>query len=968
MNNYNDFVEKYNPEQFKFFYKNLIDTGLPFELNQFTYMNDERPAVSYHMVPDANGDIRFYVRDIHKNLAQYAIKNSKNGREKHRDWYLTRFEHPVKTKAGIAKYMPCISGVGMYLMISPNVFDAIKSKTEIPVLYVIEGYKKALSAATNGLYAVGMSGLTGFSKTNEELPTDQQNEDHLKDDLKAILKTGLVKRVALVYDGDLVNLSVNADTQSKETYRPNNFYRGAVKAKKLFEPFCDCVLVHPKSNGPKGLDDLFASVRNYSKINSQLTADKYPWNKTFEITDNEAEICTDLNQTVQTYQSGKFFGVCPLSGISDYKIKEYFYLDSPDAFYKKHREKLVIKGRFWFYNKLYSINPDNSITLSEDQAQEVELIEEINNKLYVLEDKGRRREIANFTLKVLYQVQCALNPLRVCESVNFLGEKVIVELTPSHFASANDFKKHFLRYHNFVWRGKPIDLDNLMVYLFRNEETAISINRLGLQDNKQMFAFSNAIVTQTGVKTVDENGIVEHEETKYYLPYWSRHNPQNWDRYQEERKFAHITSSNSPDFLEWKTLVTKCFGKNGNVFFTWVIAAMFSDIVYRKLGFFPLFFAGGQPQSGKTTMIDKMGALFGRSRSIVSLSGLSTPKFFANRFAQVVNGFVHLDEFGNNMNAKIYDFCKDLYNRIGYGTKAFTNDNQTNEVPVKSGAAISGEIFPTANYALFTRTILTEFANVKFTADGKENFQKLEKMNENGITQFTVDILMNRVLIAENFETKFSTVYKLFAARFKTQELPERILKNAASVFTPLAILLEKQVLQMDLSEDELLAIFFENVTKQADMGKENTDMAKFWDYIELAFAQNIISEDKGDFKFKEDCLVFRLNRFHDAYVRMATERRENKILNKSSLENYLTTHPAYVPDAITKDGRRCQERFSKGSSPVPAWFFRYESLGIDLKRTSYDPTIDDATIENNETNIRTLTPPQNGKQTGMPF
>jgi hypothetical protein len=280
-----------------------------------------------------------------------------------------------------------------------------------------------------------------------------------------------------------------------------------------------------------------------------------------------------------------------------------------------------------------------------------------------------------------------------------------------------------------------------------------------------------------------------------------------------------------------------------------------------------------------------------------------------------------------------------------------------------------GELFPTNNYALFTRTILTEFSNTKFSDKQKAHFDELQRMHKNGVTNITIDLLMQRQTIMENYDQKFSDVYKLFASRFKTKELPERILKNAASIYAPVAILIEKNLFEFDFTEPELFIMFCENIEKQANMGVENTDMAKFWDYIEIAFSQNLISEDKGDFKFKDDCLVIRLARFYDAYLKLATDRRENKILNKSSLESYLTTHPAYVSDAFTADGRRSQERFAKGSSPVPAWFFKYAQLNIDLKRTTYNPEIDDMPTGITPTdNIRTLTPPQDGKTGNLPF
>ena len=164
------------------------------------------------------------------------------------------------------------------------------------------------------------------------------------------------------------------------------------------------------------------------------------------------------------------------------------------------------------------------------------------------------------------------------------------------------------------------------------------------------------------------------------------------------------------------------------------------------------------------------------------------------------------------------------------------------------------------------------------------------------------------------------------------------MLKNASWIVTPTKILIDHEKIRNDLTYNELLAVFYDNIERQSSYIAANTDIAKFWDIIEELYGRKELTENHGDFKFIDDLLAIRVNRFHHKYALEARKLGYAKILDKSTLENYLSNEPYFV-DMSDSSGRKKQIRFN-GTSPLPGLFFKYEDLDIDLKG---DPTPEDA-------------------------
>ena len=920
--------------KYDFFISQMLEVGLPFEMNGFPCLRDGTPSSGAYMTPDSDGNVRFYVPDIITgDIETYTYGEPPH--TKVRDWYLTRWIEPKITKDGPAKYTP-VKGAGTRVLHTPPIVDAFNAKKQMDVWYIVEGFKKALSAWINtGLPFSGMNGLTGFKEP--EKPGEQEDTAKLRKEIKEVLKDCKVKRVVIILDSDLFDLSKSKD--KPETTRPNVFYRAALLAKTLFQPFADVYLAYPhiRPDKKQGLDDLLLEYRSVSQISCPLPK---PEKKIqafikFKTSDRQMEIARDLAKAVADNKPGKFFGIFKLSSLSDYKIKEVFHLENVQSFYDYYRQELHQKPdkKFRYFKYTYSINADNTISQAEDDSSRHVNLEEYMGRLYAYDKEFKRKEVANFTMKVLFQIDSEKDPKRIVQIKNYESVTRVIEVTSKTFVSLADFQARLIDFGNFIFKGTKENLLDLMTVLFRHEQPAILLPVLGWSSIDRFYAFSNGVVTSQGFFPVDEYGIVSINERSYYFPAWSKFNARNNETYKDLKKFSHFQSSKAVNFTRWKRQFTTCYGRNGHIAATYYIATLFSDIVFHhKSGLgFPLLWAAGRPKTGKSTICESLLHMFGEKSDAIGLAGRSTIKYFITRFAQVRNAIVHLDEYSNTKVSKdTKETLKNLYDRHGYGRKSFSNDNRTENTPILSAAIVSGEEIPTDNAALFSRAILMLFNKDKFTPEERAQFRRLRDMEEQGLTSVTVELLTYRQLIEDHFDETYDQVFSDFYSHYKTKSIDDRMLKNAAWMLTPVKILMDREKIEMDITWNELLAVFFDNIDRQSGYLAANTDIAKFWDIIEILYGRKELSENHGDFKFVDDTLAIRVNRFHHLYALEARKLGYEKILDKSTLENYLSNEPYHV-DMTDSRGRKKQVRFT-GTTPLPAMFFKYDQLGIDLK------------------------------------
>lgn len=960
-----------------------MEMGLPESEIEFRFLDDNgRPRDHQYIEAENSGNLKFYVQNIYGGLETFTNEDPSKSSFKPRNeknWFLRRFINPrINAEGDEQKYSPA-KGSGMRLLFPKNIIDAYKNGEEIHTLFIVEGFKKAFVGYLNGLYIIGMNGLTGWKVPNKKDERGNKVEiNEIREDLKELIKVCRVQKIVIINDADLFDISEKPHSfKNPTTKRPNNFYKAALKAKELFTSVADVYLAHPHLHfNAKGLDDLYLKFRSYSRINSELPRIKFErfqpdvdvkhsllpkgisfndWifrEKIPEIPNLELEIGRDLSQSVKHNKNGQYFAIRKLSGLTDFQIKEYFKLGSPDVFFDYHKAHLhkLKRTQLFFYKFRFNISEDYStIEKSDKQSSEEDIeFEIIGNRTYIKRPGSQRRFIANFAMKVLCVIDSAEDSKRVVKQLNDENRTQVVEIDAETHTSRSRFRAACARRANFQFRGDQDDLDDWVMELFRDEPVATEIKQLGYDDQYGFYAFANGIVTNDGWTEVDKYGMLTFQEETFYLAPYSEFTKWRRKHFSETRKFAHLPprDGNEITFRALMDQFIQVFGDNGLFTINHTVRTMFGDISFKKINGDPFLFASGMPEQGKSKCLEFARYFWGYDiQTAINLGGgKATPKYIMARFSQVANTFIHLDEFNPELKMDVIDMVKGFYDRYGRGTKAYSNDLATNEMPILCSCSISGEHKPTKNAALFTRLQLLEFAYKKFTQDDLDNFRKLQAMCENGITHLTVTILQHRQTIIDNWDRKFKKVIDILHGHFAKRKVNSRLLKTAAANLTPALIFMEENILDYGITEEDMIHRYFENIERQFTLQRENTDSRKFWEAFEQLCQSGIISIDKGDYKWDEDSLVLCVNSIHAKYHKFMIDNHEPKILGKSDWITYLEADGAHIL-IRDPDGRLKRVKFT-GRNASSALYFHYEKLNIDIKESVQDSFHDDNLTE----------------------
>ncbi|WP_170110323.1 CHC2 zinc finger domain-containing protein [Flavilitoribacter nigricans] len=220
-------------------------------------------------------------------------------------------------------------GSGSHLWLPNLIIKAVKQEQIIETLYICEGEKKADKMCLHGMPAVGVMGIHNFATANSMPAVFEQ-----------IIKKCAVANVMFVLDADWQDISVKngkpADT------RPKTFFKAVMKFRDYFYSYSgsgvylNIYFGYGKNKAFKGMDDVL--VR--------------------ELKEKEAQLAEDFKAAmIDREGSGEHVQVHKITEMSDYKLKEFWYLHSNPAFLNHYREELKGLHEFklgrlrWRYNE-----------------------------------------------------------------------------------------------------------------------------------------------------------------------------------------------------------------------------------------------------------------------------------------------------------------------------------------------------------------------------------------------------------------------------------------------------------------------------------------------------------------------------------------------------------------------------------------------------------------------------------------
>lgn len=528
-------------------------------------------------------------------------------------------------------------------------------------------------------------------------------------------------------------------------------------------------------------------------------------------------------------------------------------------------------------------------------------------------EKGSVYEWSNFTMLPLFHIKDTTNPKRLYKIKNAMNQEEILELKQEDLIALAKFKQKIEGLGNFIWKGTEKELTKLKSYLYEKTETATEITQMGWQ-RAGFYAFGNGVFYDDLFIKTDDYGIVRlKDKGNYYLPSCSTIYKSDTKLFTFEKQFVHLNLS-SVTLKEFTDQLFKVYGDNGRVGFCFYLATLFRDVVTTTSAnhWFPILNLFGPKGSGKSELGHTLLSLFTISYTAPNIQN-STPSALNDTVAQSANALAHIDEYKNDIDPKMIEFLKGLWDGTGRTRMNMDLDKKKETTAVDSGIILSGQEMPTSDIALFSRLIFLQFPRSEFSDLEKQNYMKLLEMRSLGLTHLTLEVLKQR----KHFEQAWSTAFhetQTIVANALGREKGEDIIMNNWCV--PLAALRVLQGIIPTLTYDDMLRVTIEGIKKQNGECKTNGELGTFWYVVQYLASEGDLIEG-GDFfirfysKFKTDIinaiwqserpvLFLQKSRIFSLYRKEGRQANE-KVLPTDALKYYLQNSKAYLGEKVAR-------------------------------------------------------------------
>lgn len=280
---------------------------------------DYPPQDCKYFEADKNGDIRI---NYFTPTGAYAEYDHKGKLEK---FYRTRHANSENNPKKNKYSQPFESGISPF--ITPVIIEKVKTQKEIETLFMVEGEFKAFAGYLAGLDIIGVGGINSIR---------DKKENDLDEYIKKIIEVCKVKNLIFIFDADLFKIKYE---DNKDLWlRPNSFYSAVHYFKEVCKPLnIDIYLsyVNPELMPEiKGLDDLL--IHKDTKV---------------------TQVIKELTKFTVGNPKRKYILTEAVSYLSEYKLKEFFRIDSIESFYHTYSEAIgerefIYRGNTYYYDSI----------------------------------------------------------------------------------------------------------------------------------------------------------------------------------------------------------------------------------------------------------------------------------------------------------------------------------------------------------------------------------------------------------------------------------------------------------------------------------------------------------------------------------------------------------------------------------------------------------------------------------------
>lgn len=385
---------------------------------------------------------------------------------------------------------------------------------------------------------------------------------------------------------------------------------------------------------------------------------------------------------------------------------------------------------------------------------------------------------------------------------------------------------------------------------------------------------------------------------------------------------------------DWFEKFYLCFGARGLVALAYWFGSLFAEQIRERFESFPFIEIVGEPGAGKTTMLELMWKLLGRS----GYEGFDPMKAsqvgFLRSMAQVANLPVVLiesdrehdgDARGRPQNAFHWDSLKSLYNGgtlRATGVKSSGND--TYEPQFRAALVISQNAPVQASPAIMERIVHIFLDKSRQSDAGRETALELGRIPAKEVSGFLLKAVTKETQVLEMLEQRqrgYETQIKEAGSR------NQRIQKNYAQVMVMAdALSLACPITQSQQAEVRQLLVQLA-LQRETALAKDHPAVEAFWeayDYLNGAADEDGMG---GLLNHSRDPKRIAVNLNH--FIQLAAERRQ-QVPFVDDLKRFLKTSHERKFVAVTTVNSRINQRWNcrvenpeaKRPESVRCWVF----------------------------------------------
>jgi len=445
----------------------------------------------------------------------------------------------------------------------------------------------------------------------------------------------------------------------------------------------------------------------------------------------------------------------------------------------------------------------------------------------IAEKAGKVRPICNARPEFLYiQSNETLQETWFFCRVHFPDGRPPVGLAFSNnqITSPGEFKTRLASAQAAWWEGDIKHLNWIGRRWLRRLKTVVAIDHLGYSREHGCYIYPNVAVQDGRSYTINDEEFFEL--------------PKKMIKSLFRGASMTLETTNRHYRQDWVQLVWRAFGTNGIIAAVFWFGSLFAEQIRHRQSSFPFLEIIGEPGSGKTSLIEFIWKLFGRS----DYEGIDPNKnsLVGNQrslvqFANLPVVFIEADR-AEGSHAKRFDWdeTKGYYN--GRGTRVRGQRNQgveTHEPPFRGTLVIAQNEPVNASDAVLERIVQLRFTKAGHNSDSKAATDEMQGISAEQLSYFTVLATMHEKEVVDYVIEKTGAYQKHLLEKVEGIN-HARLAKNHAQLLA----LTNKFAQLVGLTDEQrkatCAAIQDACVARQNALAADHPLVAEFWDTFDF--------------------------------------------------------------------------------------------------------------------------------------